>query len=300
VPQGRWAASLAYDAAHHSVVLFGGLAGQTVLGDTWSWDGSTWSAHQGLSVSPPARQGGAMAYDEARHQVLLFGGVGASGSLNDTWVWDGTAWQELRPSHSPSARDGATMVFDPALGSVILFGGMDDTTAMPSPMSDTWSWNGTDWAQLPAPSPGGGVRPRMAFLGGANLVERFGDCVQSHDATVYGFDGMTWVPKTSSGTPPPALCLPALAGDTNKRLIVMFGGNTGTGAAPPVSTWTYDGNVWTRLSPTASPSPRYDAAMVYDSDNQAVVLFGGQGLASGHTGALNDLWTWNGTTWTAH
>ena len=57
LPIGREAAAMAYDQAHHNVVLFGGLAGQSPLGDTWSWNGTVWTQRQGLTVSPPARHG---------------------------------------------------------------------------------------------------------------------------------------------------------------------------------------------------------------------------------------------------
>ncbi|TMD40340.1 MAG: hypothetical protein E6I88_09940 [Chloroflexi bacterium] len=77
LPIGRWAAAAAYDETRHNLVLFGGLAGQTLLDDTWTWNGSTWTQRQGLTISPPARHGAAIAYDEVNRQVILFGGLGS-------------------------------------------------------------------------------------------------------------------------------------------------------------------------------------------------------------------------------
>src|ERR1700690_1136285 len=34
---------MTYDAATGTVVLFGGLGGKRYLGDTWTWDGTTWT-----------------------------------------------------------------------------------------------------------------------------------------------------------------------------------------------------------------------------------------------------------------
>jgi hypothetical protein len=292
---------MAYDSTRHNVVLFGGVAGQAPLGDTWTWDGTSWSQRQGLTVNPPARQGGTMAYDEVNRQAILFGGLGAAGQLNDTWAWDGSAWQALHPSHSPTPREGATLVYDPALSAIVLYGGMDDSTPKPSPINDTWSWNGGDWTRLqPTASPAGGVRPRLALLSGANLVTRFGDCIESNDSALYAFDGHTWSAHPASGTWPPALCLPSFGGDLGRRQLVLFGGNLGTGAAPPADTWLYDGTSWKHASPAQSPSGRNDAAMVYDSDHHVMVLFGGEGLGQGQSGPLNDTWTWDGTNWTPH
>jgi hypothetical protein len=49
---------MAYDEVTRNIVLFGGItATQTVLGDTWTWDGTTrtWT-QQFPDVSPPARR----------------------------------------------------------------------------------------------------------------------------------------------------------------------------------------------------------------------------------------------------
>ena len=302
IPLGRWAASMAYDQARHDVVLFGGLAGQTLLDDTWTWNGTAWAHHQGLTANPSPRQGASMAYDDSDRQAILFGGLGASGALDDTWAWDGTAWQLLHPAHSPSKRDGASMIFDAALSVIVLYGGMDESTARPSAINDTWQWNGSDWAPLqPTQSPTGGVRPRLAFLSGANLIERFGDCIESHDNNLYAFDGHSWTPHPPSGTWPPAICLPSFAGDPQRHVLVLFGGNLGTGITPPpADTWIFDGTSWTKRTAAQSPPARYDAPMVYDVYHHDLVLFGGQGLSQGQSGPLNDTWTWDGTGWTSH
>ena len=298
IPLGRSQTAMAYDQTHHNAVLFGGLGDQTRLGDTWTWNGTDWTHRQGLTANPDARQGAAMAYDEVNRQVVLFGGVTATGQQNDTWAWGGTAWQLLHPLHAPPPREGASMTYDAALSAVILYGGMNDSTAMPSPLHDTWSWNGGDWAPLTASGPPGGVRPRLAYLSGANLVERFGDCIESHDRNLYGFDGHQWSPRPAAGIWPPALCIPSLAGDSVRHQLVLFGGNLGTGVSPPpADTWAYAGNGWSRLSPNQSPPARYDAPMVYDTDHHVMVLFGGQGLTQGQTGPLNDTWIWDGSNW---
>jgi hypothetical protein len=292
---------MAYDAERRDVVLFGGVAGQAPLGDTWTWNGVAWSHWQGLTINPPARQGAAMAFDDTNRDVILFGGLGVSGQMNDTWAWDGSAWQQRHPVHSPPAREGASMTFDQAINAIVLYGGMDDSTPKPSAINDTWAWTGSDWGQLqPTASPAGGVRPRLAVLGGTSLVARFGDCIESHDNALYIFDGHSWSQRAPSGTWPPALCLPSLAGDVGRRQLVLFGGNPGSGAPAAAETWTYDGTAWKRFTPAQSPSARYDAPMIFDPEKHRVVLFGGQGLGDGQSGPLNDTWTWDGTSWTLH
>ena len=291
---------MAYDESRHNVVLFGGVAGETLFNDTWTWNGMAWAQHQGLTASPTPRQGADMAYDGVSRQVILFGGLGSNGRLSDTWAWDGTAWQPLSPAHSPLKREAPSMTFDPALNALILYGGVDSTGATPRPLNETWSWQGGDWKPLaPTPNPSAGARARVAFLSGANVIERFGDC-GGNDRNLYTFDGHGWATKQPSGSWPPAVCLPGLAGDSARHHLVLFGGNNPDAGQAASETWIYDGTEWKMATPAQTPPARYQASLVYDADHHVVVLFGGQGLGQGQTGPLNDTWTWDGGNWTQH
>lgn len=88
-------------------------------------------------------------------------------------------------------------------------------------------------------------------------------------------------------------------------VIVLLVGCGGSPAAaqptPPASTpgpigdtWTWDGGGWHRLA-VSGPTPRYLAALAYDSDHKSYVLFGG------HTakGISDETWAWDGKSWKA-
>jgi hypothetical protein len=156
-PLSRDGAAMAWDAAHHQVVLFGGRnetfdgtnTNSTILADTWTWDGSTWTEHQ-PATAPPAREFASMAYDPSTGAVVLFGGCpradltyGCLGpSLKDTWAWDGTSWSPLSPTVSPTARDGAAVTNAPAL---TVFGGESQGASKGvfgyGFLRDTWALN---------------------------------------------------------------------------------------------------------------------------------------------------------------
>jgi hypothetical protein len=90
--------AMAYDAARHRVVLFGGFNGNICCNnDTWTWDGHNWQP-QSPANSPSPREFMGMAWDSARRQVLLFGGKyypgGQTQLLGDTWTWDGYNWTQ--------------------------------------------------------------------------------------------------------------------------------------------------------------------------------------------------------------
>lgn len=110
------------------MVLFGGygadtemLSGATLMSDTWTFDGATWTRDD--VPGPSARFAPTMA--SLGNTLVLFGGAsGTEQYLADTWTWDGSDSQALavwgRPDETagrwsrrqpgaPVRRAGATM-----------------------------------------------------------------------------------------------------------------------------------------------------------------------------------------------
>jgi hypothetical protein len=105
---------VAYDGANRTVVLFGGDIRNgdggfgIYLGDTWTWDGVTWT-EQFPASAPAARATSCIAYDPNLGRVVLFGGsrdFDSGQGLNDTWTWNGKTWTEMFPDARPPA-DGS-------------------------------------------------------------------------------------------------------------------------------------------------------------------------------------------------
>ncbi|MBI1852056.1 MAG: IPT/TIG domain-containing protein [Planctomycetes bacterium] len=84
----------------------------------------------------------------------------------------------------------------------------------------------------------------------------------------------------------------ALAGDSIRGRVVLFGGRDGGGTLLP-ETWEWDGSGWTNLFTATAPSARQSFAMAFDSARGRVVLFGG----GDDSGDLGDTWEWDGTFW---
>lgn len=85
------------------VVLFGGGNGAD-LGDTWVWDGSTWTE---LTIAGPAARGGTAA-TAWNGNIVLFGGEAGGVYQSDTWTFDGSAWT-AQTATGPLARANASM-----------------------------------------------------------------------------------------------------------------------------------------------------------------------------------------------
>jgi N-acetylneuraminic acid mutarotase len=98
-PPGRYLASMAYDAAHKKMILYGGmgkhidslLAGTSYdydqMADIWTYDPgkNTWTS-LAPTVSPSSRGLAPLIYDESTHKLVLYGGLGPDGLLEDTWT----------------------------------------------------------------------------------------------------------------------------------------------------------------------------------------------------------------------
>jgi len=109
--------------------------------------------------------------------------------------------------------------------------------------------------------------------------------------------GDTWIWKdndwqnvTSIPSPPP-LAHASLAYDSNRGVVVLFGGNGALGNYD--NTWEWDGSTktWTHISTSSQPFPSHSAGTAYDSDRKVVILFGGYG----DSGILTDTWEYSST-----
>jgi uncharacterized protein (TIGR03437 family) len=87
-PPARQGHSMAYDSKSGQVVMFGGVAsdGMTLLGDTWTWNGTDWTK-QSPSASPPGTNSPALAYDSMNDQTVLFGGFASGKFSANTWTF---------------------------------------------------------------------------------------------------------------------------------------------------------------------------------------------------------------------
>ena len=90
---------------------------------------------------------------------------------------------------------------------------------------------------------------------------------------------------------PPARTNHSLAFDMPRQRILLFGGETTTGALDDL--WSYDGTAWTAITATG-PSVRHSHAMTYDTSRDHLVVFGGLDGA-----ALGDTWEYHPSTGTA-
>ena len=143
---------MTYDSARSRMVLFGGDGPNGLQGDTWTYDGSTWTQMK-FASSPTPRDGPAMAFDPARGRAVLFGGHDSNGRLGDTWEWDGANWTQIPVTVAPHTRFWESLAFDTQRGKTILFGGDHVQPNDLGESNDTWEWDGAQWTLRLEPGP---------------------------------------------------------------------------------------------------------------------------------------------------
>lgn len=280
-PTARCCSAIAYDTSAQALLLYGGATMNENAGDMYSWNGTAWT-----QLTPPTSPGsvydGAMVADPATSSVVLFGGRGADSQyVLGTWLWSAGNWSQATPTVSPPPRANANLAYDAATSTVVLWGGCCASTG--APFQDTWTWNGTAWQQqFPATSPPGSESASMAYDAATGTVVLLSPSASG--ATTWTWDGVTWTKQSSPTTPSFG---GAMSYDAANQTVVLF--------QVDGTTWTWTAAGWTEQSPTTAPSARNQAALVYDAATQKVVLFGGSdnGLPQ------NDLWSWDGLTWTS-
>lgn len=130
-PTARAFHAMEYDPIRNEIVLFGGrgTGGAGYLGDTWVFDGASWTLKNVINQPLNAAHAG-MAFDPSRGTMVMHGGstnvwpFPANNQRNQTWEWNGAGWTAVNESN-PLARTYMAMVYDAANSELFLYGTTD-------------------------------------------------------------------------------------------------------------------------------------------------------------------------------
>ncbi len=225
-PPGRYAAGFVYHPPTRMAVLFGGqgAVSRGILGDTWLWNGKTWSA--GPDAGPPARRDASMAFYPGTGSIILFGGMGVGGGyLGDTWEWNGRSWRLLSPSLTPLPAAGDGFAHSAAVGKLILFGGLFAYhSGLDGP--NAWAWDGRNWSGVfLSPSPPIRAGAAMAADPTGRRILLFGGGGGGYLDDTWTLT-RTWSQHSQVPAPSPRVGA-SLAPDPINNSFLLFGGDTG-------------------------------------------------------------------------
>jgi hypothetical protein len=287
-PPRNFYTPLVFDAARAKAVTFNGA-------ETWEWDGTSWSK-KNPATSPPERSGHALAYDPVSGQTVLWGGSPKFGAPfdPDTWTWDGANWTRHQVA-APGPRLNHAMARDPRPeGGVLLFGGADLVSSVFTKFQDTWRWDGAAWTRIATTGPPVRSSTAMAADPVARTVVLFGGsgpAFNSYLDDVWIWNGVSWAPPEELDTNVTARSAHAMAYDTERGRVVMYGGVTG-----PSTQWLSDFVEWNGTNgwdapPTLDPPRDTAIAAAYDAARARTVVVAGAGAGTGNT------WLWDGAAW---
>ena len=286
-PGPRTQTAMVYDSSRQVVWLFGGFDGTAFHNDLWQWDGQRWTDKTPAGTKPSARYLHGMAYNEKLHTVLMFGGNDGA-NRQDLWQWDGVAWTDLTPAGTkPSARYALAMAYDAVRQVTVVFSGFA--------RQDIWEWDDTTWVdKTPAGTqPSGRSFSSLVYDVSHAQMVMFGGYAGGGTSMqeTWVWDGAQWTNKTAGSTPPSPRYGQAMAYDSARSRVVLFGGFA---SAPEQDSWEWDGASWTNKTPVhVKPPGRTSSSMVYDSARGRMVLFGGGIFFQSGNSYANDTWEWD-------
>ncbi|MCI4349894.1 MAG: hypothetical protein L3K15_00020 [Thermoplasmata archaeon] len=285
---------LVYDAADAYVLLFGGTNG-TPKADTWSFAGGLWT-HLHPKTAPSPRFGSAMAYDPPAGYVLLFGGYNGVTTFSDTWSFLNGQWTHLTPATTPAKLVEAVAAYDANDSYVVLFGGLVGP-ALTTFSHATYTFFSGNWHLItPATSPPGRFGAAMAFDVLDGWVVMFGgyNGTSGYLGDTWNFSAGHWNNRTAGiSVAPRARAFSAMAYDNLDKSLILFGGQTSTGAHLG-DTWSFARGLWSHQTPAFAPAARLDPGLAAVTGTGGVIMFGGER----NTGVMfGDTWTFGSGVW---
>ena len=244
-------------------------------------------------------------YDPMLRRVVLVGGASdpKAADRDHVWSWTGARWETMTDA-GPPARGNAGAAYDARRRLAIVTGGArqsasDGTVEV---IGETWAGTSIRWQRLA----GTDLEPRdhhaMVYDEGRQSVLMFGGISGNRSppwpSDTWELRPTGWARVATDG--PAARGRTALAYDTRRRQVVLFGG-VGAPQGPEQTqtffndTWVWQGNRWRKVA-ADGPRARYAHGMVFDQRAGVVLLYSG---AAAHRDApLGDMWQFDGERWT--
>ncbi|MEQ9499329.1 MAG: hypothetical protein RIT81_20765 [Deltaproteobacteria bacterium] len=262
--------TLFYDSRSQRPTLIGGkgdLGPDSVLEDTWTWDGSTWT-HTTLGT-PDVDTGNLRVVEMVSEgRLLMFGGL-----TGRTWFEEDGVWRDATPAPGPTPRVGPMAAWDPVGERIVVFGG----NALEAP-DDTWTWDGYRWRVLTSTS-----GPPGRFAGGfvteptTQQIHLYGgDPTSAFKADLWRLDGDTWT-ELVDPTTPLHLGRGGMAPLPDGGWVYFSGTDYAAALATIDDTWVYGEGGWQRLElPEQDRPPRmHTGASALDEARGQVVFYRG-------------------------
>ena len=291
--------AMAYDASRQATVIFGGtLAFGNPTGVTHIYTSHVWSAPPDQKTPPP-RSLFAFVTNPDDKLIWLYGGQNDSNLNADFWKFQDGQWSRLSLTSGPSGCGSSNGVYDSDRKKLIIV----------CADSSVFEWDGAAWKGFTGlkTTPQGRNWSSAAYDASIKKTVLFGGFGSANDYLneTWTWDGAAWTRVKNH--PPTSRALASMWFDPTLKKTVIFGGIGRKSAEDRIERfndmWTFDGTGWTQLKNVSTlPPARYGAQAAVDLRTGKTLLFGGLVLkvngATQDQVYSNDLWSWDGSTWT--
>jgi hypothetical protein len=320
-PTARESASAIYDSVNNILTIYGGDAGGSGMGDTWTLSNANgtggtpvWTKLSPTGTAPGTRTGQTGTYDSVTNRMTIFGGVNLGVTLSDSWLLTsangiGTpGWIPIKSQGTAPSVAYHSAVYDSSLNQIYVFAGSSSADKLTTNShaftlfgANGISLSGNRWI-LGGPAVRYSqsayydtVTNDLFVYGGQHSKTNldFGDYWQAAD--VVGSSNLKWTVIHAGGpNPSPRFGHTGLYDSGSNRMMV-FGGATGY-PGPCVNDYhvlqhanTQGGTpTWLTISPTGTlPAVRALHVSAYDSATNTLMIFGGFDC---HATYYNDAW----------
>lgn len=292
---------MVYDTKNNVSILFGGAVDNrnNYLDDTWIFN-STSNLWKKLNPynNPSPRYHPGMVFDIEEEKVILFGGTSTSGFLSDTWIFDfqDNQWTQIFPENQPQSGADSSLIYDRINNRTIMFGAFINSGVY---LDETWAfyYRNTTWIKLDTEN-----KPSARYGAGFiydtfnNKGILFGGRGTTHKNDTWLFDPITdsWTEIVLEDAPESRYWHEMVYDQVNYKIVLFGGNNPNTIGKSRNDTWIYNcnENQWLEINSINVPSARVSHAMVYDTLNRKVILFGGVSTSNLNS-PYNDTWVFN-------
>ena len=272
------------------------------------FDGFAWTVPPATGAQPVIHDA-PLVYDALRRVMIRYGGKSADANTStsqEVWSLDPATltWtnRTLQPSSPPGQRFRHAAAYDRARDQIVYHGGVNQSNVV---LSDTWVYTPStnQWMNVTplGPTPGQRSGAGMAYDEHRGRIVLFGGVVgpagaETFDNSTWEWDGTAWVDVTPEFGNPPTRGRHSLVYDSDRKTVVLFGGNNYFGHLPGFTDiWEFNGANWTQLFPLPGPNPiaRRFSAVTYDTTTGRHLHIGGVSVTVANEENLYN----NGQTW---
>ncbi len=277
--------------------LYVGLGNAIGDAEVWSWNGTTWSQIGGDGLNSGwADQTYEAVYSLTTDGTNIYAGLGSTAGDAEVWRFNGSSWTKIGGDALNSS--WAVNTFEGVYSMNYFNGTLYAGLGASANDAEVWSWNGTIWAKIGGDSLNSGWTTNFEYVyqmanDGTNLFVGLG--LTAGDAEVWSWNGTIWARIGGDG-------VNSSWADTTFEYILsmLYQGSTlyvGLGTtAGDADLWSYTSGTWTQIGGDALNSgwaaSTYEG--VYSLRGDGTNVYAGLGATAGD----NEVWSWNGSTWT--